>query len=149
LQGELFKIRFKEKAGDFACAPITIDSVILNEHSEYPGIPYAVGDTSTTCVNASCRIPSGVIRTGTARMSASPNPFSSTIHLAVELDAGADVRIEIRDGFGRILETIHNGPLGKGKSLFTAGLGRYSNGVYYFVCESPGGRSVHPVVLRK
>ncbi len=149
LQGELFKIRFKEKAGDFACAPITIDSVILNEHSEYPGIPYAVGDTSTTCVNASCRIPGGVIRTGTARTSASPNPFSSTIHLAVELDAGADVRIEIRDGFGRILETIHNGPLGKGKSLFTAGLGRYSNGVYYFVCESPGGRSVHPVVLRK
>jgi lectin family protein len=144
--GNLFDLQFQDNVGDFACADVRIDTVIVNLSSTTPGIPFSTGDTSTTCINASCRVPGGLIKLSGAQMNASPNPFRDAVSASLSIPSDYMVHVYIRDSFGRKVAKLHEGFLEEGSYSFRHNGFSFSNGVYFLVAKIGNETLVTPIV---
>jgi hypothetical protein len=68
--------------------------------------------------------------------SAHPNPFNPTTYLSIELARSAPVRVDVFDVGGRLVKTVHDGPLAGGRHLLEwdgtrSRGGRAASGTYF------------------
>lgn len=83
-----------------------------------------------------------------ARMAAEPNPSAALVHLRYSLPAAAQVRIEIYDLTGHLVQTAYEGAQGAGAQdvIWTPDASRVSTGVYFARVTAGSFRQVVRVV---
>ncbi|NNE28147.1 MAG: T9SS type A sorting domain-containing protein, partial [Saprospiraceae bacterium] len=77
-----------------------------------------------------------------------PNPSSTRSTLTVSLDAEKDIRLEIIDLNGQILQNIHQGVLPIGKTKFEIGVSEIPSGLYFVRIVGPQIREVQKLLVR-
>lgn len=147
--GNLFDLQFHDNVGDFACADVRIDTVIVNLSSPTPGIPFSSGDTSSICINASCRNPEGLVKLPKSQLTASPNPFTDFVTATLTLHSELPVHLYIQDTFGRNVADLHRSTLKKGSYTYRHTGVSLTSGVYFLVAETGSEVLVRMLVKQK
>jgi len=78
-----------------------------------------------------------------------PNPFNDATVMPFMLERGGNTEIEIYDILGRRVRTLELGHLGAGSHSITWEAGNLSSGVYFYVLETAGSRTVRKCLLLK
>lgn len=74
----------------------------------------------------------GAVKGGTTLKQNTPNPFDEQTVISFEIPNTAQVRLEISDASGRLIETLYDGSMEEGHHLVRWDAGSYPSGVYYY-----------------
>ncbi len=78
-----------------------------------------------------------------------PNPFNSVGHIEISLPQREDVKLDLYDGSGRLLESRNLGSLEPGRSQVSLDLGRFATGLYWCRVEAGSERRNLKLLLLK
>jgi hypothetical protein len=76
-----------------------------------------------------------------------PNPFNPTTTIPVNLARAAAVRLSLYDVRGRLVRTLHDGPLAAGQHLFSVDGRGMSSGTYVCRLQTPRGTHTQRLTL--
>ncbi len=78
-----------------------------------------------------------------------PNPFSSRVHVQLEVASSQQVAVEVYDLLGRVVSSLHDGVLPAGKHQLTWDGTGVSNGVYFIRMTSGASQHTQRAVLMR
>jgi thiol-disulfide isomerase/thioredoxin len=76
-----------------------------------------------------------------------PNPTSDVTSLGLEMKEVADVKVEVHNMFGQLVQVVHNGTLPVGNSTLTISTATLSNGLYYVNIYSGAAQTTKKFVV--
>jgi hypothetical protein len=138
--GRLCRLSFTALMSMSYCAPVFPDSVSLNPYGPVVGAPRYEIDTSTICINASCRNPEGLIKIVDAgHISVAPNPVHDDAAIHVTLYASGPLLLTLHNSSGVLLNRIADGVFEKGDLQFDIHCGMLPAGTYFVRMTSAAG----------
>jgi hypothetical protein len=78
-----------------------------------------------------------------------PNPFNSTVNLTLDVARAGDVRLEVFDITGRLVETLHSGTLNVGSHRFFWAPLHAASGMYFVRASTSDLKQTMKIVLLK
>lgn len=83
-----------------------------------------------------------------------PNPFNPTTRIRFALNRGAEVSLRIYSVTGRVVRTLHQGPLSRGEHEFVwdgraAGGAPVASGLYFYELRAGGERATGKMLAVK
>ncbi len=79
--------------------------------------------------------------------SVAPNPFRTDAEVSYTLDHAATVRVVIRDGRGRVVRELDNGPRQAGEHRVRISADGLASGLYFLTVYGPDGLQTRPFTL--
>ena len=76
-----------------------------------------------------------------------PNPFQTDTDVSYSLDRAATVRIVLRDGRGRMVRALENGPKEAGNHRLRIDADGLAPGVYFLTVYGPDGMKTRPLTI--
>jgi hypothetical protein len=86
---------------------------------------------------------------GTTLLQNYPNPFSGTTEIGFMLSEATLVRLSVVDQLGREVSVLVDEELSAGAHRVKWEVGTNASGIYYYVLESGGERSIKPMRVMK
>jgi hypothetical protein len=77
-----------------------------------------------------------------------PNPMTGSAKLQFHLVTGGQVKVEVFDLAGRVVQHVHDGPMTGGVHELEIQRAGLSNGIYFVAITGPSGRAVHRLAIR-
>ena len=78
-----------------------------------------------------------------------PNPFNSTLTVSISLTESMQVKTELYDVTGQMLQTVYEGQMSTGVHNFTVNCDDLNSGIYLVKLHTPMGVVVNKVSLMK
>jgi hypothetical protein len=108
-----------------------------------------VKDGTLTSTRIIPDIPDGEIPKTTELGNAYPNPFNPTTIIPISVSETQNIKLEVYDVSGRLVETLYDGILGMGTHRFAFHANRLSSGLYIYRLTSSDNVVTKKMVLIK
>lgn len=145
--GNLFDLRFEAVTSDTGCTQVAWLLCTLNPDSPLPGVPASLTTDGRVCINPSCRVPDGLLRT--VSVSNRPNPSSQTAIVEVVLEDDLHASIQLVNERGQAVLLLYEGHLTRGSYAYRVESHSLSSGLYYVYVRSRNGSAVHPLIIHR
>ncbi len=135
LVGQLFQIGFASIATGYQSSAIFYDNIVLR-----------IGETSD--------VPDGLMSSGVALRQNYPNPFNPSTRIEFALERPGNVDLSVYDVAGRLVKTLHHGPMSEGdhyvnwNGTTTSGSAAPA-GHYSYVLRTADGQTSRSMILVK
>lgn len=145
--GNYITLPLEPIVADNVCTDLSLEAALgnagLSGELELP-VPDADG---RLCINASCRLPSGLYLLQPPRAAAYPNPVVGQGRLRIELPAAMTIRCTLIDALGREVLLLFDGSAEAGALEVTLDSSGLAPGVYRCRLQWPGGVEWSTVVV--
>lgn len=135
LVGQLFQIGFSNVATGYQSSAIFYDNIVLR-----------IGETSD--------VPDGLVTAGVDLRQNYPNPFNPATRIEFALERPGNIEISVYDVAGRLVKTLHQGPMSEGEhhvnwnGTTTSGSPAPA-GYYSYVLRTAEGQTSRSMILVK
>jgi hypothetical protein len=144
--GLLFTLSATAAKADTGCAMLVADSVTWNFDGARPGIPNGYGDEALVCINPSCRVPEGLRRIPSLKISNDPNPFDAATRVRLELTEETTVDIVLVNAYGERLRDYGHRTLRSGNHAIEISGDGLPDGPVFLLILSGSSAQYHPIL---